>query len=292
MTTRPTRLEFPFDLDAEIARNVAAALSEDIGAGDLTAELVPAANHSIATVIVREPAVVCGIDWFNRCFAEIDPTITVTWHVNEGEHVGPDTLLCELQGASRALLSGERAALNFLQLLSGLATRAATFVDTIAGTKAQIVDTRKTIPGLRFAQKYAVRVGGGGNHRLALWDAILIKENHIMAAGGIHEAVRRAWEGTHHLMRIGVEVEDLGQFDEALEAGADVILMDNMSNEDMREAVGRATGRKVILEASGNATLDRIRSMAETGVHFISVGALTHSAPSIDLTLLIENSGS
>ena len=147
MTHHTTRVEFPLDLDAEIAANVRAALIEDIGAGDLTAELVPAGNHSIATVIVREPAVVCGIDWFNRCFAEIDPAIKITWHVKEGDHVGPDTLLCELQGASRALLTGERAALNFLQLLSGVATRAATFVDTIKGTKAQIVDTRKTIPG-------------------------------------------------------------------------------------------------------------------------------------------------
>ena len=298
MTTRPTRLEFPLDLDAEIARNVAAALSEDIGAGDLTAELVPAANHSIATVIVREPAVVCGIDWFNRCFAEIDPTITVTWHVNEGEHVGPDTLLCELQGASRALLSGERAALNFLQLLSGVATRAATFVDTIAGTKAQIVDTRKTIPGLRFAQKYAVRVGGGGNHRLALWDAILIKENHILAAGGITPAVQAAQavaqQYADRCRFIQVEVESIAELDEALAAGADFLLLDNFDLAMMREGVAHRdawaakTGTHAKLEASGGVSLDTVRAIAETGVDFISVGALTHSFRSADISMLFQ----
>ncbi|MFZ9649341.1 MAG: carboxylating nicotinate-nucleotide diphosphorylase, partial [Fluviibacter sp.] len=266
MTHHTTRVEFPLDLDAEIAANVRAALIEDIGAGDLTAELVPAANHSIATVIVREPAVVCGIDWFNRCFAEIDPAIKITWHVKEGDHVGPDTLLCELQGASRALLSGERAALNFLQLLSGVATRAATFVDTIKGTKAQIVDTRKTIPGLRFAQKYAVRVGGGGNHRLALWDAILIKENHILAACGITPAVKAAQAvAKQHQDRcrfIQVEVESIAEVDEALAAGADFLLLDNFDLAMMREGVAHRdawaakTGTHAKLEASGGVSLD------------------------------------
>ena len=299
MTTRPTRLEFPLDLDAEIARNVAAALSEDIGAGDLTAELVPAANHSIATVIVREPAVVCGIDWFNRCFAEIDPTITVTWHVNEGEHVGPDTLLCELQGASRALLSGERAALNFLQLLSGVATRAATFVDTIAGTKAQIVDTRNTIPGLRFAQKYAVRVGGGGNHRLALWDAILIKENHILAAGGITPAVKAAQavaqQYADRCRFIQVEVESIAELDEALAAGADFLLLDNFDLAMMREGVAHRdawaakTGTHAKLEASGGVSLDTVRAIAETGVDRISIGGLTKDVRAIDLSMRFKD---
>lgn len=299
MTTQPTRLEFPIDLDAEIARNVAAALAEDIGAGDLTAELVPAANHSIATVIVREPAVVCGIDWFNRCFADIDPTIKISWLVNEGDHVGPDTLLCEIHGKSRALLSGERAALNFLQLLSGVATRAATFVETVAGTKAQIVDTRKTIPGLRFAQKYAVRVGGGGNHRLALWDAILIKENHILAAGGITPAVKAAQavasQYKDRCRFIQVEVESIAELDEALSAGADFLLLDNFNLAMMGEGVAHRdawaakTGVQAKLEASGGVSLDTVRAIAETGVDRISIGGLTKDVRAIDLSMRFKD---
>ena len=291
--------DFPLPLEAEIARNVRAALTEDIGAGDLTAELVPAGNVSIATVIVREPAVICGIPWFNHCFAEIDPTIKVTWHVQEGDHVGPDTLLCELQGSSRALLSGERAALNFLQLLSGVATRAATFVDTIAGTKAQIVDTRKTIPGPRFAQKYAVRVGGGGNHRLALWDAILIKENHILAAGGITPAVQAAQGvAAQHSDRcrfIQVEVESIAELDEALAAGADFLLLDNFDLAMMREGVAHRdawatkTGTQAKLEASGGVSLDTVRAIAETGVDRISIGGLTKDVRAIDLSMRFKD---
>jgi nicotinate-nucleotide pyrophosphorylase (carboxylating) len=291
--------DFPIPLEAEIARNVSAALAEDIGAGDLTAELVPAAKSSIATVIVREPAVVCGIPWFNRCFAEIDPAIKITWHVKEGDHVGPDTLLCELQGASRALLSGERAALNFLQLLSGVATRAATFVDTIKGTKAQIVDTRKTIPGLRFAQKYAVRVGGGGNHRLALWDAILIKENHILAAGGITSAVQAAQAvAAQHKERcrfIQVEVESIDELDEALAAGADFLLLDNFDLAMMREGVAHRdawaakTSTHAKLEASGGVSLDTVRAIAETGVDRISIGGLTKDVRAIDLSMRFKD---
>ena len=290
---------FPYPLDAEIALDVAAALKEDIGAGDLTAELVPAANQSIATVIVREPAVVCGIPWFNRCFAEIDPSIRINWLVQEGDHVGPDSLLCEIHGQSRALLSGERAALNFLQLLSGVATRAATFVDTIAGTKAQIVDTRKTIPGLRFAQKYAVRVGGGGNHRLALWDAILIKENHILAAGGITPAVKAAQAvATQHADRcrfIQVEVESIAELDEALAAGADFLLLDNFDLKMMREGVAHRdtwankTGTQAKLEASGGVSLDTVRAIAETGVDRISIGGLTKDVRAIDLSMRFKD---
>lgn len=294
-----TRLDFDFDLDAEIARNVEAALAEDIGAGDLTAELVPAANHSIATVIVREPAVVCGIDWFNRCFAEIDSGIKITWHVSEGDHVGPDTLLCELQGASRALLSGERAALNFLQLMSGVATRTATFVATVDGTRAQIVDTRKTIPGLRIAEKYAVRVGGGANHRLALWDAILIKENHIMAAGGITPAVKAAQSvAKQHADRcrfIQVEVESIAELDEALAAGADFLLLDNFDLAMMRKGVAHRNawfakiGVQAKLEASGGVSLDTVRAIAETGVDRISIGGLTKDVRAIDLSMRFKD---
>lgn len=299
MMLAATAFDFPIDLSDEIGRNVDAALLEDIGAGDLTAELVPAANHSIATVLVREPAVVCGIDWFNRCFAEIDPAITVMWHVNEGDHVGPETLLCELQGASRALLSGERAALNFLQLMSGVATRTAAFVATVAGTRAQIVDTRKTIPGLRFAQKYAVRVGGGGNHRLALWDAILIKENHILAAGGITPAVRAAKNvAAQHADRcrfVQVEVESIAELDEAFAAGADFLLLDNFDLAMMRQGVAHRdawaakTGANAKLEASGGVSLDTVRAIAETGVDRISIGSLTKDVRAIDLSMRFKD---
>lgn len=299
----PTHLagsvDFPFDLAAEITRNVRAALIEDIGDGDLTAELVPAANRSIATVIVREPAVVCGIDWFNRCFAEIDPSISIAWRVSEGDHIGPDTLLCELHGASRALLSGERTALNFLQLMSGVATRTATFVATVAGTHAQIVDTRKTIPGLRFAQKYAVRIGGGGNHRLALWDAILIKENHILAAGGITAAISAALAVAQlHANRcrfIQVEVESIAELDEALAAGADFLLLDNFNLAMMREGVAHRdtwaakSGVHAKLEASGGVSLDTVRAIAETGVDRISIGGLTKDIRAIDLSMRFQD---
>lgn len=297
--TIPDFPDFPYPLEPEIARNVAAALAEDIGAGDLTAELVPAGNSSIATVIVREPAVICGIPWFNRCFDEIDPSIRINWFVQEGDHVGPDTLLCEIHGQSRALLSGERAALNFLQLLSGVATRAATFVETVAGTKAQIVDTRKTIPGLRFAQKYAVRVGGGGNHRLALWDAILIKENHILAAGGITPAVKAAQAvAAAHADRcrfIQVEVESIAELDEALAAGANFLLLDNFDLAMMREGVAHRnawaakTGTAAKLEASGGVSLDTVRAIAETGVDRISIGGLTKDVRAIDLSMRFKD---
>jgi nicotinate-nucleotide pyrophosphorylase (carboxylating) len=291
--------DFPVPLAPEIARNVEAALAEDLGAGDLTAELVPAANHSTATVIVREPAVVCGIPWFNACFAAIDPDINIQWHVAEGDHVGPESLLCELQGPSRALLSGERAALNFLQLLSGVATRTATFVNTIAGTPAQIVDTRKTIPGLRVAQKYAVRVGGGGNHRLALWDAILIKENHILAAGGIKAAIKAAQVVAEaHASRcrfIQVEVESIAELDDALSAGANFLLLDNFDLAMMREGVSHRnawalkTGIHARLEASGGVRLETVRLIAETGIDRISIGGLTKDVRAIDLSMRFKD---
>lgn len=292
-------IDFPVPLLPEIKSNIAAALIEDIGASDLTAELVPAKNMSVATVIVREPAVICGISWFNHCFEQIDQNIQIKWFVQEGERVGPDTVLCELQGSSRALLTGERTALNFLQLLSGIATRTSTFVETITGTPAQIVDTRKTIPGLRIAQKYAVRIGGGGNHRLALWDAILIKENHILACGNITLAVKAALEvATAHQDRcrfVQVEVESIAELEEALAAGANFLLLDNFDLNMMRKAVAcrdawaKKTGTTAKLEASGGVNIDTVRAIAETGVDRISIGSLTKDIRSIDLSMRFKD---
>ena len=275
-------------LDAEIERNVAAALAEDVGSGDLTARLVPASEIGRATVIAREHAVLCGGAWFTRCFAKLDTTITVAWKATEGERVCPGQTLCEIEGHARGLLTGERSALNFLQLLSGVATRARQYADLVAGTRAQGVDTRKTIPGLRLAQKYAVRCGGGGNHRLGLYDGILIKENHILAAGGIAAALRDARQvaesaaGTCQFVQI--EVENLDELRQALAAGAEMILLDNMGLDEMREAVAIAAGRAV-LEASGNVGLDTVRAIAETGVDRISIGSLTKDVHALDLSM-------
>ena len=272
---------------------VAATLSEDIGQEDLTTNtIVPPELRCLARLYAKQDGVLSGMKPFRAAFDLMDADVRDWKALTDGTPFKKGDLIVSFEGKTQAVLTAERTAMNFVQHLSGVATLTSKFVSALEGLECRICGTRKTMPMMRQLEKAAIVHGGGANHRHTLFNGVLIKENHVMAAGGIREAIRRAWEGTHHLMRIGVEVEDLGQFDEALEAGADVILMDNMSNEDMREAVGRATGRKVILEASGNATLDRIRSMAETGVHFISVGALTHSAPSIDLTLLIENSGS
>ncbi|HNY86061.1 MAG TPA: carboxylating nicotinate-nucleotide diphosphorylase [Candidatus Hydrogenedentes bacterium] len=272
---------------------VAATLAEDIGQEDLTTNtIVPPELRCLARLYAKQDGVLSGMKPFRAAFDLMDADVRDWKALTDGTPFKKGDLIVSFEGKTQAVLTAERTAMNFVQHLSGVATLTSKFVSALEGLECRICGTRKTMPMMRQLEKAAIVHGGGANHRHTLFNGVLIKENHVMAAGGIREAIRRAWEGTHHLMRIGVEVEDLGQFDEALEAGADVILMDNMSNEDMREAVGRATGRKVILEASGNATLDRIRSMAETGVHFISVGALTHSAPSIDLTLLIENSGS
>ncbi len=272
---------------------VAATLAEDIGQEDLTTNtIVPPELRCLARLYAKQDGVLSGMKPFRAAFDLMDADVRDWKALTDGTPFKKGDLIVSFEGKTQAVLTAERTAMNFVQHLSGVATLTSKFVSALEGLECRICGTRKTMPMMRQLEKAAIVHGGGANHRHTLVNGVLIKENHVMAAGGIREAIRRAWEGTHHLMRIGVEVEDLGQFDEALEAGADVILMDNMSTEDMREAVGRATGRKVILEASGNATLDRIRSMAETGVHFISVGALTHSAPSIDLTLLIENSGS
>ena len=274
-------------LDAEIERNVAAALAEDVGAGDLTAQLVPESLITGATVISREHAVLCGTAWFECCFSKLDARIKINWKAANGDRVAPNQILCELEGPARALLTGERTALNFLQLLSGVATKARQYADLVAGTRAQIVDTRKTLPGLRLAQKFAVKCGGGGNHRLGLYDAILIKENHILAAGSIAAAMAAAQNvaGAAELCKfIQVEVETFDELRQALDAGARMILLDNMSNEQMREAVA-ITGGRAILEASGNVSLDTVRGIAETGVDRISIGGLTKDVRALDLSM-------
>ena len=273
--------------DSEIERNVAAALSEDVGSGDLTAQLVPAGRIARATIVSREHAVLCGSAWFERCFRKLDATIEIAWRVRDGERLSPGQTVCEIAGPARALLTGERTALNFLQMLSGVASKARQYADAVAGTKAQVVDTRKTLPGLRLAQKYAVLCGGGGNHRIGLHDAILIKENHILAAGSIAAAMATAQAiaaAAGHCKFIQVEVENLDELRQALDAGGAMILLDNMSLDQMREAVAIASG-KAVLEASGNVSLDTVRAIAETGVDRISVGSLTKDVRALDLSM-------
>ena len=281
-------IEFDYPLVAEITRNVDAALTEDIGPGDLTASLIPAGRLARAAVISREAGVLCGRAWFARCITELDPTAEIVWHAEDGDPISPNQLLCEIRGDARALLSAERSALNFLQMLSAVASKARVYADAIAGTKAQVVDTRKTLPGLRIAQKYAVRCGGGGNHRLALWDAILIKENHIHAAGGIPQALAAAEIAAKNAVDrckfIQVEVESLDELKIALAAGAKMILLDNFTLAMMREATLINAGQAV-LEASGNVSLETIRGIAETGVDRISVGALTKDVKALDLSM-------
>ena len=271
-------------LAAEIERNVACALIEDIGGGDLTALLTPGGRVSRGLVVSREAAVLCGTAWFDACFLRLDPNARVVWQARDGERIAPGQTLCEIAAETRALLSAERAALNFLQLLSGTATATRRFVDAVAGTGAKIIDTRKTLPGLRLAQKYAVRAGGGTNHRLGLYDGILIKENHILAAGGIAQALARARELAHTGVFIQVEVETLAQLEEALSCGAEMILLDNMDLGRMREAVTITHGR-ASLEASGGVDITRVRAIAETGVDRISIGSLTKDVRAIDLSL-------
>ena len=287
-----TSTQFTSLLDAEIEHNVARALAEDVGSGDLTAQLVPANAQARATVIARENAVLCGTAWFECSFKKLDQAITVTWQAGDGDRVVPGQVLCEISGPASALLTGERTALNFLQLLSGVATKAAQYADVVAGTRAQVVDTRKTLPGLRLAQKYAVQCGGGGNHRIGLYDAILIKENHILAAGSINAAVAAAKQVAAATQGgckfIEVEVETLDELTQALNAGATMVLLDNMSLAQMREAVAISAGRAV-LEASGNVTLETLRGIAETGVDRISIGALTKDVRALDLSMRFQH---
>lgn len=269
--------------DEVIRAAVRQALAEDIGSGDLTARLVPATARLEATVVAREEAVVCGQAWFNAVFAELDPAIRVTWQADDGQRVQSDQILCLVAGPARSILTGERTALNFLQTLSGTATQARRYADAAAGTGATVLDTRKTLPGLRLAQKYAVRCGGCRNHRLGLYDGILIKENHIHAAGSITAAVRAARREAPG-MPVEVEVENLGEVKEALSAGADILLLDNFSLDEMRASVVLNDGR-ARLEASGNVSLQTLREIALTGVDYISVGALTKDLKAVDLSL-------
>ena len=272
------------DLAAEIERNVLSALIEDIGGGDLTAMLVPCGHVSRGTVVSREAAVLSGSPWFDACFVRLDAKASIVWQAQDGNSIAAGQTLCEIHADTRSLLTAERTALNFLQLLSGTATATRRFVDAVAGTGARIVDTRKTLPGLRLAQKYAVRCGGGSNHRLGLYDGILIKENHIVAAGGITAALKRSQQLAHEGVFIQVEVETLEQLAEALECGAAMILLDNMSIEEMRAAVALTDGR-ASLEASGGVDLERVRAVAEAGVDRISVGSLTKDVRAVDLSL-------
>ena len=272
------------NLASEIARNIAAALAEDVGTCDWTALLTPENGRARATVISRGDAVIAGRPWFDAVFQTLDAAINITWHIEEGAAVSPGSSLCTLEGSARTLLTGERAALNFLQLLSAVATTTRQYVSAAAGTKAAILDTRKTLPGLRVAQKYAVAMGGGINHRMGLYDGILIKENHIAAAGGITAALSAARKLAPADVWIQIEVETLDQLREALAAGAEMILLDNMSTAQMREAVA-ITAERAQLEASGGITLDNVRAIAETGVDRISIGALTKDIKAVDLSM-------
>ena len=274
---------------ADLPQQVARALAEDVGAGDLTAALIAADRMGRAAVITREPAIVCGIPYVEASFAQVDPRVTLEWQIVEGDFVAAGQLLLEVAGPARALLTGERTALNFLQLLSGTATAAHAYAAVLEGTPSRLLDTRKTIPGLRSAQKYAVRVGGGHNHRMGLFDGILIKENHIVAAGSIARAVSAAKRGPAQVP-VEVEVENLSELRQAIDAGADIAMLDEFSLQAMREAVAinAASPRPLKLEASGGITLATIRDIAETGVDFISVGSITKHVRAVDLSMRFE----
>ena len=272
-----------------IERDVRLALAEDIGSGDVTADLLPADARARARVITREAAVLCGRDWFDACFRQLDPDIRIEWQVADGARVTPNALLCRLEGSARALVTGERTALNFLQTLSATATTTATYVEAARGSRTTVLDTRKTLPGLRVAQKYAVRVGGGSNHRHGLYDAVLIKENHVAAAGSISAAVQRA-RSLHPGLLVETEVEDFVELREALAAGADRIMLDEFDLDDLSRAVTEVGGR-VPLEVSGSVALERIRAIADTGVDYVSIGALTKHVRAIDLSMRIELGG-
>jgi len=276
-------------LPSDLSEQVARALREDVGPGDITAGLIPARVRAHARVICREPAVLCGSAWFNETFRQLDPLIEIRWHLHDGDRVPADALLCELEGGARELLTGERTALNFLQLLSGTATAAHAYAERLAGTACRLLDTRKTIPGLRSAQKYAVRVGGGHNHRIGLFDGILIKENHIMAAGSIAQAVAAA-RSTGAKVPVEVEVESLEELRQAIAAGADIAMLDDFPLPAMADAVAlnRSAARPLKLEASGGVTEQTIRAIAETGVDYVSVGSITKHVRGVDLSMRFE----
>ncbi len=272
---------------SQVLLDVARALQEDLGSGDLTAGLIDPTRRARARVLARESAVICGAPWATAALRALDPAARITWHVQEGQRCTADQVVLEVEGSARALLSAERTALNFLQLLSAVATKTRTYVDAVAGTKAHIVDTRKTLPGLRMAQKYAVRMGGGTNHRIGLFDAVLIKENHIAAAGGVTAVLRATEKVAAQAQFIEIEVETLAQLTEALEAGARMVLLDNMDVATLHEAVRINAGR-AILEISGGVTLDGLRALAETGVDRISIGALTKDVKATDFSMRME----
>jgi nicotinate-nucleotide pyrophosphorylase (carboxylating) len=270
-----------------VRQQVAIALDEDLGSGDLTAGLISAELQASASVVVRDAdAILSGRPWFDAVFAQIDPGVSVSWQAADGDRLAQGQTVCSLQGPARSLLSGERTALNFLQTLSGTATRTAAYVSRLADTDAKVLDTRKTLPGLRHAQKYAVRCGGGQNHRIGLFDAILIKENHIRSAGSITAALLAAGEAAHDVL-IEIEVESLEELEEALQAGARRVLLDNFELDALRKAVVLNQGRAA-LEASGGVTLDSVREIAETGVDFISVGGLSKDLVATDYSMLFE----
>lgn len=275
------------DLALQVERDVAAALAEDVGSGDVTAALTPGSAVARAQVVARQDAVLCGRAWFEACFRRLDPGVDIGWRIGEGAQTSRGQIVCSLNGNARALLTGERTALNFLQLLSAVATTTSRYVAAVSGTRARIVDTRKTLPGLRAAEKYAVRVGGGVNHRMGLYDAILLKENHVAGFGGIRPALAAAQKAAGAGVWIQIEVETLDQLRQALEGGAPMILLDNMSLEQMSEAVRICAGRAE-LEASGGVTLDNVRAIAETGVDRISIGALTKDVEAVDFSMRFE----
>jgi nicotinate-nucleotide pyrophosphorylase (carboxylating) len=273
-------------LTAEIEANVRCALLEDVGSGDITAQLIPADRLANATVITRDAAVISGTAWVNEVFRQLDPRVAVRWHVTDGERVTPNQALFQLEGPARSLLTGERSALNFLQMLSGVATRAQHYADKVAHTHVKLLDTRKTLPGLRMAQKYAVTCGGCHNHRIGLFDAFLIKENHIAACGGIAQAITAARKIAPG-KPVEIEVESLDELNQALAAGADIIMLDELSLDDMREAV-RLTAGRAKLEASGGINDTTLLPIAETGVDYISIGALTKDIKAVDLSMRLS----
>jgi nicotinate-nucleotide pyrophosphorylase (carboxylating) len=285
--TGPVRPAVPIPKDLPLT--VAAALAEDIGSGDLTAALIPAEKSGRATVITREAAILCGLPYVEASFRQVDSRVTFEWRAAEGDAVNADQVLFTVEGAARALLTAERCALNFLQMLSGTATAAHSYAALLVGTHCRLLDTRKTIPGLRTAQKYAVRVGGGHNHRMGLFDGILIKENHIAAAGSIALAVAAAQRSTANVP-VEVEVENLAQLQQAIDAGADIAMLDNFSLTAMREAVAlnARAKRRLKIEASGGITADTIREIAQSGVDFISVGSITKHVRAVDLSMRFD----
>jgi len=280
------------ELPKDLGSQVQAALREDVGTGDVTASLVRPNQLCHGRVITRENAVLSGRPWVEETFRQLDPGVRLKWHADDGERLSPGQNLFDIEGSARSVLTGERTALNFLQLLSAAATEARRYVDAVAGTGCIILDTRKTLPGLRTAQKYAVRCGGASNHRIGLYDMVLIKENHIATAGSIAGAINSA-RHTVPGLQIEVEVETLDEFEQALSARPDIIMLDEFSREDMRTAVAanRRHGKPVKIEASGSVSLDNVRQIAETGVDFISIGALTKHVRAVDLSMRLDFAG-